>query len=262
MVKQPRTIIDVPNTTEDLPVKFFKVVIGGKKIEIECQYHQVFNLCKDYLADFDEPDYTIKVTKDDINYAISKRPPIAFTNSDVALNYAGFNVETIIVYLKIAKELLRSGFLLLHGAAIAVNEKCFIFIADSGVGKTTHVNNWIKVIPGSYVVNGDKPLIDVENKLVYGTPWCGKEGMNTNKAVPLSGIISLERGISNNLQPIPFHDILPTLIQQCYIPTDRLSIVKSYQLIDELRGIPYYKLTCNMDEESAIVSYNGLIHNT
>ena len=41
-------------------------------------------------------------------------------------------------------------------------------------------------IPGSFVVNGDKPLIQVgEEIVVFGTPWAGKEGTQRNTGIRL-----------------------------------------------------------------------------
>ena len=89
-------------------------------------------------------------------------------------------IESLEVYRKISDGMIDFGIILMHGAAVAVDGKAYIFLARSGVGKTTHIQNWMKVIPVTVVVNGDKPLIDAHAKLVYGTPWCGKESYNTN----------------------------------------------------------------------------------
>lgn len=238
----------------------FKVEIAGKKIEIECFYKYVFKQCRYYLSDFEEPDYRIDATLRDIQSEIQNIPGINENGSRldnrISVDYVG--AESSAIYRKIADLMLNNRIVLIHGAAIAVHNKCYIFTAPSGTGKTTHINNWIEMIPDTIVVNGDKPLIDVDSKLVYGTPWCGKEGMNTNIAVPLAGIIALERGESNHIHSITFKEIIPTLIKQCYIPNNKELSIKALKLIGELNSIPYYKLYCNMDKESAEVAYNGL----
>ncbi len=58
----------------------------------------------------------------------------------------------------------------MHGAAVAVDDKCYIFTAPSGTDKTTHAMNWLRAVLEAYIVNGDKPFVDVNNKLVYGSP--------------------------------------------------------------------------------------------
>lgn len=239
---------------------YFKVEIAGKKIEIECFYKYVFIQCRNYLSEFEEPDYRINANLKDIHLEIQNIRGVSENSScrdkRISVDYVG--AESSAIYRKIADLMLNDRIVLIHGAAIAVHNKCYIFTAPSGTGKTTHINNWIERIPDTIVVNGDKPLIDVDSKLVYGTPWCGKEGMNTNIAVPLAGIISLERGDSNHIHSITFKEIMPTLIKQCYIPNSKELSIKALKLIGELNSIPYYKLYCNMDKESAEVAYNGV----
>ena len=147
---------------------------------------------------------------------------------------------------------------LIHAVAFIWKGFAWLLSAPSGTGKTTHVKKWLKKIPGSFIVNGDKPYIDVKKKLVYGSPWCGKEGMNTNTSIPLCGIISLERGEMNNITLISYQEMLKVYLQQVYIPDDPETAVKAYQLIGMLKNVPCYRLICNMEEESAQVAYQGL----
>ena len=131
-------------------------------------------------------------------------------------------------------------------------------MAPSGTGKTTHILNWKKLYPETIIINGDKPLINTETYIVYGTPWCGKEGYNTNTSASLSGIIAIERGEENHIESITFQEMLPVLLQQTYIPKKRELALRAYSLIGCFKEIPCYKLTCNMEEESAWVAYEGI----
>lgn len=240
-------------------IYFFKIALAKKKIEVECISRHVLYGFRGYLASFDEPDLTISVSSKEICEEAIKTygHKIVDDNLDERIAVEYVQVESRLIMRKIADAFIDFNIILLHGAAIAVDGKCFIFTAESGTGKTTHINNWLSTKPGTIVVNGDKPFLDVETGLVYGSPWCGKEGMNTNISVPLAGIIALERGESNSIQEISFKNILPTLLQQTYIPASGSSL-KGYQLLARLSNIPCYKLSCNMDRESAIVAYRGL----
>ena len=148
----------------------------------------------------------------------------------------------------------------MHGAVIAVGQKAWLFTAPSGTGKTTHIRLWLENIPGSYVVNGDKPLIRMgEEVTVFGTPWAGKEGMQRNTGVPLCGIVLLERGALNRIEALDFAHALPTLIQQIYRPKEREPLEKTLELIGELdRRIPLYRIECNMLPEAALTAYETL----
>ena len=239
-------------------VYFFKIELAGLKFEVECYYKHVFYICRKYLSHFEKPNYVIRASEEEIREeTLRTLGDVAGSEYDPRIATEYVDSESKVILRKIADVLIESNCLLIHGAAIEVEGRCFIFTADSGTGKTTHILNWLKKVPGTIVVNGDKPFIDYEKKIVYGSPWSGKEGMNTNISSRLSGIILLERGEQNIISEIRFKELLPTLIQQTYLPAG-INPVKGYQLLGQLKDIPCYRLICNMEEESAVVAYNGL----
>lgn len=244
----------------DRDIFYCKVLLAGKKIEIESRSKRTLAFFREYLSQFEKPDFVIQAAQKDIQEEIVHNYYEYVKTAEQQDNVAveAINAETSVIYRMIADKMLEYCIIMMHGAAISVNDKCYIFSAASGTGKTTHINNWIKAIPGTIVVNGDKPLIDVEKKLVYGTPWRGKEEMGINTVVPLGGLIWLERGKTNEIAPISFREMLPCLLQQVYIPITDKERISAYQHIGELKGIPCYKLKCNMDEEAALVAYNGI----
>lgn len=244
-------------------VYYCKTMIAGRCIEVESYSKRVLAFFKNYLSEFNKPDYVIRVSENEIIEEVKSQRIPAYVSqlNPTELENEYYGVEIMLLNEKIADYMLSQKVLLMHGAAIAVNGKGFIFTAPSGTGKTTHILNWVKMIPGTIVVNGDKPLIDIENNLVYGTPWSGKEGLNTNTYVKLAGIISLERGDHNAIKRISFKEMMPIYLKQCYIPNERQLLMQSYQLIGALKEVPCFKLTCNADEYSAIVAYNGLVGN-
>ena len=121
-------------------------------------------------------------------------------------------------------------------------------------------NLWLNNIAGSYVVNGDKPLIHIgDDCTVYGTPWAGKERMNRNVGVKLCGIVILNRGAENHIEKVPMTKILPVLIQQSYRPKDRVNLEKTLSLLSRMgKKIPMYQLYCNMNPDAALTAYNVL----
>ena len=248
-------------------IYYFKVNIADRKIEIECVYKRLFQFCRDYLSTFDEPDFIVGASLSEIREEGERESNIKIDDSElsdhigeIAIDYV--DMESLIILRKTADKMINYGILLVHGAAIAIGNKCFIFIAPSGTGKTTHIKKWLKLYPDSFVVNGDKPFVDVYSKIAYGSPWCGKEKMNTNTGVPIAGIVYLEQGSCNSICEMSFKEMLPYLLRQCYIPEDPDLTVKSLKLIGELNSIPFYKLTCNMEDEAAVISYEKLMNNS
>ena len=242
---------------------YFQTVLADKNVEIECHYQNVFFQCADYLSNFTDPDIKVGVSFGELVKAAAQTYGVDIVEYAAVEGIAiePRDLESMLIYKKIAQSMLDFDTLLIHGAAVALDGRCYVFMAPSGTGKTTHAINWLQVVPGAFIVNGDKPLINVHSGLVYGTPWCGKEGMNTNISVQLAGFITLERGEHNCIHQIGFTEMLPKLLQQTYIPEKQDMSIAAYNLIGELSNIPCYRLRCNKDPESALVALDGLTNN-
>ena len=237
----------------------FTVCLAGINVAVTSIFDEVYDFCRDYLTDA-APDMTLTVTPDDINYEKIVNIREAQIEGIPVVEYSDSYLETLAVYRKIVTKMLDFDTFLMHGAVVAVGDKAWLFTAPSGTGKTTHINLWLNNIPGSYVVNGDKPLIHIgDDCTVFGTPWAGKEGMNQNIGVKLCGIVILNRGVENRIEKVPMTQILPVLIQQSYRPKEKTELEKTLSLLSRLgKKIPMYQLYCNMDPEAAFVAYNVL----
>ncbi|WP_297958106.1 hypothetical protein [uncultured Ruminococcus sp.] len=237
----------------------FKIRLADVNIAINSIYDEVFRLCRDYLTD-GAPELCISPAPADIELERVKSIREAETEGIIPVDYPDSYLETLAVYRQIATQMLERDTFLLHGAVVAVKDKAWLFTAPSGTGKTTHIKLWLDNIEGSYVVNGDKPLIHIgEDVTVYGTPWAGKEGWQKNVGVKLCGIVFLERGAENSIKHTTLSQVLPTLIQQSYRPNDKSGVEKTLALIVKLGSrIPLYRLQCNMLPEAALTAYNTL----
>lgn len=237
----------------------FKIRLADVNIAVNSIYDEVFGLCRDYLTD-GAPEFCISPAPADIELERVKNIREAETEGIIPVDYPDSYLETLAVYRKIATQMLERDTFLLHGAVVAVKDRAWLFTAPSGTGKTTHIRLWLDNIEGSYVVNGDKPLVHIgEDVTVYGTPWAGKEGWQKNVGVKLCGIVFLERGAENSIKHTTLSQVLPTLIQQSYRPNDKSGVEKTLALIVKLGSrIPLYRLQCNMLPEAALTAYNTL----
>lgn len=150
---------------------------------------------------------------------------------------------------------------LLHSSAVVYNNQAFLFSAPSGTGKSTHTQLWLKQFDGAYILNDDKPAIKCEDGkfYVYGTPFSGKTDLNVNARVPLQGICMLQRGEKNHIEKIPTDEALFNILNQTCRPVDEDRMDKLLNILDKMvKAVPIYKLTCNMNPEAAVVSYNGM----
>lgn len=251
----------------DKPTEFFKIILAGKRIEVECNYRVVLAQCRDYLAEFDRPDFVVRASIEDIIAGRKKVPDNQTHIPGIAFRYADEYLEPYVVYKEIAERLIDYDTFLMHGAVVATDSQAYMFVAPSGVGKTTRAVLWLKEFPGSIIVNGDKPLVKVTGSevLACGTPWCGSEGYNTNIMLPLRAIILLERAEEEKksfIQEISIGNAFPTLLQQTYRPNDVSLTRKTINLLKALEGkVRFYKFRSTPTPDSIHLAFDTVSQN-
>ena len=233
------------------------IELAGTRIEIHSIHDEVYRLCKDYLVESEKADFTVEISQSDIDFERQKSIREAVLERLQPVIYPDPYLETLAVYRKIAICMLDYDTFLMHGSVVAARGGAYLFTAPSGTGKTTHTKLWLENIPGSYVVNGDKPLIRVRDGYceVCGTPWSGKEAMNANAIVPLKAVCLLERGEENSIEELPFLKVYTNLLQQIYRPSEEGAVIKTIELLRRLgESVRIYRLACNMEPEAAIMA--------
>ena len=235
----------------------FYIRIAELNICIDNKYDYVFRLCGGYIVDaVDDPDLTVKVTDEEIEREMS------IAETSVTPGYC----EGICIYRVICRQLpLKFGAYLFHSAIIEYQGRGYAFSAKSGTGKSTHISLWRKRFGADvHVVNGDKPIMRfIDGKLyAYGTPWCGKEGWQSNTSVELKALCFIERSVDNRIRKIGPDEAVMLMFHQILTPDDLETVDALFPLLDKtLREIPCYLLGCNISEEAAEIAYNGMNNN-
>lgn len=239
----------------------FRIKLAGLPMELRCRYPFSRELCADYLTR-EEPQAVIEVSEQDVAFEREKSLREAVYEGLTPIDYPDDYLESVAAYRKIALEMTKHGAAVFHGAVIAVDGEAYAFTASSGTGKTTHMKLWLRHFGDrALVVNGDKPILRVDGGRVYacGTPWCGKENLNTNVVLPLKAICVLERDAANHIERIGMGDALAVLMQQIYRPAQADAMRRTVQLVGKLGSlVKLYRLGCNMDEEAAVIAYEGM----
>lgn len=242
----------------------FNISLADVCIHVSSLFPFVRVYCQDYLTE-DAPDFSVSIKQADIDFEREKANREYEAEGLPRPDFHDAYLETLAVYRKIAKEMLRYDTILLHGSAIAVDEEGFLFTAVSGTGKSTHTRLWRdRFGDRAVMVNDDKPLLRIRDDGVWvcGTPWDGKHRISTNTMVRLKGIAILTRREHNSIRRMPAAMALPTILQQSHRPQNTEDVSKTLELIDKmLQHVPVYLLKCNMDPEAAEVSYQGM-HNS
>ena len=228
----------------------FNVELAGLVVEVNCRYSFTPSYCRDYLTD-KTADFSVTVSEEEIEQDIAisphnPRPPYA---------------ESICVYRAIADRLPLYHRAVFHGAVISCKGNGYLFTAPSGTGKTTHIRLWQQFVDGVEIVNGDKPILRVENgeAEAYATPYAGKERYQNHGSIFLKGICLLRRGEQNRIRRVTTGEVLREIVKQLYIPKEEEPVVKTLELLNELMvTVPVYLLECDISEEAVKASFEAL----
>lgn len=161
------------------------------------------------------------------------------------------------------RKLLDFNGMMLHASAVELDYEAYLFSGPCGVGKSTHTGIW-KQIHGdkAIIINDDKPALRVfdEGWYAYGTPWCGKDGINANRKAKLAGICFLKQGTENSIRKLAKLEALRMILSQTankFKHEERLDL--KLNLVERLiNDIPIYELTNNATLESAMLSYETM----
>ncbi len=238
----------------------FTIRIANRNILVHSIYTRVYELCKPYLAEgIVNPDIEIRITDDLLKEEKDRILSTSIKVTDIR------NIEWMLLHRMISEALLSYDTMLMHGAVIAVDNSAYMFTAKSGTGKTTHIQSWLANNENAYVVNGDKPYIIIpktdECPMACGSPWAGKEKMQTNTIVPLKAIVLMERADENRIERVGLAQILPDLLQQVYQPENREKMRQTLTLIQRLsKNVSFWRFYFNnFKDDCFAVSYNALV---
>lgn len=158
--------------------------------------------------------------------------------------------------------LLRFSGLMLHASAVAMEGRAYLFSGPCGMGKSTHTGLWRQTFgDAAQVFNDDKPALRrLEDRwYAYGTPWCGKDGINQNKKVPLAGICFLQRGEENHIRRLTPAETVGRILAQTTYRLQPASMDLLLGHIDALaREIPMFELASRPETAAARLSYETM----
>ena len=228
----------------------FKVKLAGISVEIDNKYPFVEKQCRNFLYDGDDVQFTVSVSDEEI------------AQEQAFGKFSAGYCESICTYRNICERISEYGIFLMHASVIEVDGFAYAFSAPSGTGKSTHTSLWLKNIPNARVLNGDKPLMRIEQDgsvTAFGTPWNGKENWGENIQAQLRAVCFLERGAENVINRCGEEESILRLAQQLYLRGGRTSVNLQLAMMDSLvRAVPFFVLHCNISDEAAMLSYQTL----
>ena len=179
--------------------------------------------------------------------------------------WPGFD-ENGAAYMESAAQFYRAlpdfGGMMLHASATVIQGEAFLFAGQCGIGKSTHAELLKRKFPEARFINDDKPALRLRDGrwIAYGTPWCGKNGINENAAFPVKAICLLTTKRDNNSirAADPFRAAAGII--SCSVGRNSpKSFAKLGPLIDRLmRDIPIYEMDSLADDAAADMAYNAM----
>ncbi len=147
----------------------------------------------------------------------------------------------------------------IHGSCIVKDGRAYLFLGESGTGKSTHTRLWRENISGALLLNDDSPIVLAEDGgvWIYGSPWSGKTPCYRQERYPLCGCVRLSQA--------PYNEILKLSKLKAYAalhPSCPPEFAYDEKLYDNLSGtinsmlmrVPFYHLKCLPNVEAALLS--------
>lgn len=246
----------VPLAVTDVHVRgkrMFAIKLAGTPIAVEATHPRVKRLFNDYLADIPVENcaFQVAVINDEV---ASMKEQLAREEAHHAKPFQAGTInpeycEFLALYVKICDRLLDYDTLFMHAAVIEHKGFAYAFTAPSGTGKSTHIKLWLDNCKDAIkIINGDKPLIRMENDrfIVYGSPLKGKEGWGMNTSAPLKAICFVERSDQDHLEPLNNESvIIKKLSSQLHYPSGQSAAEHQLELLDKLiRKVRFFTLKC------------------
>ena len=239
----------------------FNMKIAGAVARVQSLFESTPMYFKNYLTQEKEM-FSISVCWEDLRFEQAELDREAVEEGFRFRTFTDPFLERAAIGRSFAEFLFDRDVILLHGSALAVDGKGYLFSARSGTGKSTHTRLWCQYFGDRAVmINDDKPFVALggADVTIYGSPWSGKHGLDNNVAVPLMGICFLQRGKENEIFPADRQKILEQLKKQAYCPLDERKREKFNRLLVQLTEIvPVWQMACNKDISAAQIAAEAM----
>lgn len=147
------------------------------------------------------------------------------------------------------------GTLLMHASVVRRQGTAYLFLGESGTGKSTHTANWQRFLPGCDLINDDNPVLRFYGgqTLVYGTPWSGKTPCYRNVQAPVGAFVQLEQAPFNAIRRRSTTEAFVSMLTSCSVmkwdPRIYGGICDTISQV--LADVPVYHLQ-NLPDEAAV----------
>lgn len=179
-----------------------------------------------------------------------------------ALQACTLNRAIMIFYLLAVAE---QATMIVHASVIKSDDKGYLFMGKSGIGKSTHNALWCTHIPHSELINDDKPIVRIIDgaPFVFGSPWSGKTPCYRNIELPIGGFIRLKQAKENKIRKLnPIESYASLMSSGSGMPWEKeLADAKDRILQRIIITTPCWVLECLPDKAAALLCANTVKQN-
>ncbi len=146
---------------------------------------------------------------------------------------------------------------LFHAAVVCYGGCGYMFLGQSGTGKSTHARLWLRNIKGTTLVNDDNPVVRIGDDglaVVYGSPWSGKTPCYNNVSYRLGAIVALSQAPYNKIRRLGGLEAYVTLVPSISGKRwDKRIADGLHATENELAmSVPMWHLECLPNKEAAV----------
>ena len=145
---------------------------------------------------------------------------------------------------------------LFHSSVVSYKGKAYMFLGQSGTGKSTHSSLWLKYIEGTELVNDDNPVVRILDNgevWLYGSPWSGKTPCYRNVSYPLGALVNLSQAPENKIRRMKgveaYVSLITSISGKRWDPQVAEGLHETEKLLAE--NVPVWHLDCLPDEAAA-----------
>lgn len=163
---------------------------------------------------------------------------------------------SVLRMLPIREIFLHFNVLFLHGSQIAYRQKGIVFSAPSGGGKSTQAALWKKYRDAEIICN-DRTLLQKDEGQwhTHGYPLDGSTPVYSGQVFRLGSIVLLEQGEVNEVRRLAPKSaivrLMPQIVMDVWSSEARNRTTEL--LLELLKDVPVYLLTCTADEKAVEV---------
>ncbi|MFW5794487.1 MAG: hypothetical protein ACOCV1_03280 [Bacillota bacterium] len=145
-----------------------------------------------------------------------------------------------------------------HASALNLDKTTFLLSGPSKSGKSTQTNYFKDLYRNTLVINEDKPIIFFEKQKSYvsGTPWSGKNVINTNIVKPLNYIFFINQAKKTEINNLTKQEKIKLIFKNIHRPGCEQLVNKMIDLINKLIDkVLIYQFNCENNNKSSRILY-------